>query len=450
MISTPPSVAPTPPSAPLALRALRFLALLSLVLSLTFLVTLAVLVLFPRLNPTAGALVATAPHPDYSAVGDRITVALIVLLPPVLLFAAHRFRLGSWRCVAGGWLAVAPVLAYLATDEPELRHPLPVELIAPSFPDAARSRDVLQRYGKGRPAARAFVPPPAIDLARHAVSVTDSVKWHAYVTGHRAEFAAGWAALAPQRAWWAELNAFERLADLSRPADRLEVPDYPVFRSITHHALGVASLQALDGHGDDAVATLLPVLQVGRKLLAHSRTSLRTMLGLVVERMSLEGLGYVLDHASISPAARARLIAALQGHEGEAGARRLIATEYTYVLHLLQPFDFAGRFDSTAGPHPTPWPARLFAPLLYNHHATFNRYGDFIAEIQELAAHRDVAQISARSAVLLAATSRPRFKNYSGTQMTSMMIPNYAKVTAAYWQTEDARAALLIRLTRAD
>ena len=102
----------------------------------------------------------------------------------------------------------------------------------------------------------------------------------AQLESRRAELEAHWAELAPQWAWWNAMNAFDRIGDLTPPDPESEIIGFPVFRSVPHHALAIASLQAIDGHGDQAVETLLPILKVSLKLRHPSTGRFRSLSGI--------------------------------------------------------------------------------------------------------------------------------------------------------------------------
>jgi len=56
----------------------------------------------------------------------------------------------------------------------------------------------------------------------------------------RRDIAADWADLAPVRAWWTELNAFDRIGDLTPPGASSEVISFPVFRALSQRAWALA------------------------------------------------------------------------------------------------------------------------------------------------------------------------------------------------------------------
>jgi len=99
----------------------------------------------------------------------------------------------------------------------------------------------------------------------HLPGAIDGGKWLEYITANRAALEADWEILAPQRRWWAELNAFERLGDLTPPRWDFDIISFRVWRTLSQHSCAIASLQALDNQGDAAIA----LVQRGRQVPRH-------------------------------------------------------------------------------------------------------------------------------------------------------------------------------------
>jgi len=432
---------------PRGFRPLRFTALLFLALAVTLIATLLLLSTFPLLHSAVKQLIAWNPDPAAPKLAGWLTVAFIVLVPTTLLVAMWRFRLRSWWWVGGGWLVVAPILAYLATDESTLRHSVSFAEITPAVPNAEKSFSVIMRYGKAQPATLAFGTPKTYPSG-FPDPVDKPAEWRAFVLAHRASLEAEWAALAPQRAWWAELNTFETIGDLTPPGASSELISFPVFRALSQRAWAIATLQAIDGHGDAAIDTLLPILQVGRKMQPAARTLVRQMIGVVIERVSTRTVRWVLDNATVSPAARARLTTALAGGAGAMGARRIVTVDYLQSTATLlnEPL---GDFVNATDRHPSLRIAlNLISPFVYNRRATANLFGDHILELQDLAARRELTQFARRQDEFLNQDARPRFKNFIGAFVINQTIPAYRKVLETYWKTEDDRFALLAQLSK--
>lgn len=387
-----------------------------------------------------------------------LTLAVIALLFTGVITTARRLPRGSWWRLVPGYLVLAPVFVYLAKDDAILRHPTTLEEIAPAFPGAEKSFEVLMRYGKNHQLGRDFKAPSRIFGAKSGPfgDPAKPAEWRKWLVDHRADIEADWADLAPVHAWWKELNTFDRIADLTPARANAEIVAFGPFRSYSQHAIAIAGLQALDGHGDDALATLLPVLEVSRKLEPSARTLVRFMIARVIQKMAIESAAFVLDTTPVSPASRARLKAALSGGSGgEAGARRLIGIEYSFGLGAfgdLRMGDIlvlmAGDSDHRGGftHFLPPTLLNVMSPLAYNPRRTFNTLGDLTAQLQDFAAHRETSRMGPFSEEFFRDEGRARFKNLFGAVIAFEWVPAFTKVTETYWKIEDKRAALLARL----
>lgn len=384
-----------------------------------------------------------------------VTSALLLLVIPALVLWGLGYlwkRSGWW--IAGGYLGLAPVLVYLAVDDPVVRRPMTMEEIAPAFPGAEKSHELVLRYGKNHPEGRNF------NLGRHvwekpfganqSFSPNDPEKWINMLHAHQADLELDWKELAPAWAWWNELNAFDRLGDLTPTRYDAEIIAFAPIRTVSQHACAIASLQALDGHGDEAIATVLPVLQVGRKLQPSARTLVRFMVAIVVEKLSLSTIGFILDHATISAATREQLRAVLAGGGGGvAGARRLMAIEYAFESGAFAGKSLGDLLGETAL---APWfwhrAINLLSPFLYNQRATFNIYGDYVVEAQEIVGNRQLDRLPLLLQRFVEKDARPTFKNLMGKELLQMAVPAYSQVVGSYWDTQDQRAAMLSRVEK--
>jgi hypothetical protein len=293
------------------------------------------------------------------------------------------------------------IAIYLAHDDPTFRHSVTIDEISPVFPGAEASYAVLMRYGKERPLAQHFKVPVFKGQSPFFFGADKPEERRKSLTAVRPVIEAHWVALTAERAWWGELAAFDRIGDLMPARFDAEIMSFTVVRAVSQHGVAVASIQAMDGYGDDAIDTLLPILGVGRKLQPYSRSLVRSMIGITIEKMSLNIADFILDTTPVSPAAKARLLAALKGGDPEAGARHLFATEYAVQFGSMSSeragdllpaptTDFRNVHRLTrSGPN-------FLSPLIYNPHATFNPVGDLYADWQDLAAKREVDLLDAR------------------------------------------------------
>lgn len=426
-----------------AVRVLRVVALVGLAFAVTLIAGLALASAVPNGVDAVRNFLKLGDHDLPPNVRPLIFALVVFLLPVVLMVLGRRL---SWRALAVGYAAVTPVLLYLAVDDATLRRPQTMEEFSPAFPGAEASYAVLMRYGKQHLAGRDFGD-NKLQMQWPGQNAGKPEVWKKFLVEHRAALEADWTALAPVRAWWTELNAFDRLADLTPPRVDAELIAFQPCRALAQRTCAIASLQALDGRGDDAIDTILPLLQVARKLQPSSRTLVLQMIAIVIERMAVQTAGFVLDHATVSPGARARLAVALAASGGgEAGARRLMAFEYVFALNALRDRPLGDVVASMDKVPPVRLALNVLSPFLYNPRATFNLYADFTTEKEEIVGHRQLDQLELMEKKFFHEEARPRFKNFMGALVVNLMVPAYSKVAAAYWKAQDERAALLARV----
>lgn len=427
------------PSSPLALRLVRGAAFVVLAFILTALLALAVL--------------SSTRLGDRFASGDPIvggiTLGCLVLLPFGLLALASRLRLRSWWWTGGGYLVVLPILTYLAIDDPLVLHATTMEEIAPAFSGAEKSYSVLMQYSKQQPSdeAKAFQNFKGRIIGM-PVSPDKREDWTAFLKKNREAIEADWADLAPQRRWLAELNTFDRFGDLGEASFEANIITFQVWRLLSQRSVQMAGLRVLDGQPDEAIETMLPILNAGRKLQPSARSLVRFMVAIVVEKMTVLYALNITEHATISAATKAKLAAVLAGGvRGEAGARRLVGIENAYVMtsyHGKPIGDLLGNVqfgpDSKLKPGVRPL-LNLISPFVYNSRRTVNLMGELNREMQDLAARRETI-----SNERYAEVTRPRFKNFVGPILADKATPAYTKTVAAYWELHDTREKLSARL----
>jgi hypothetical protein len=196
------------------------------------------------------------------------------------------------------------------------------------------------------------------------------------------------------------------------------------------------------------MATLIPLLEVSRKLQLSSRTLIRSVIAEVVERMTILTAGIVLDHAPVSAASRSRLGAALANENAPVLARRLIMVDYVYFAPLY----FSMKLGDAVAPGTgfmslTRRPLNYLSALILNPNATMNIFGDHVRELAELAENRDLGKFAVRHRGfdddLL---RRPGIKNLAGRLMINLQIPSFDKVLEYHWKLADQRDALRKRV----
>jgi len=402
----------------------------------------------PTMAATAASFMGAKIIPrNWPSFGSGVVAVLLALTLPSMLYAAWRLRWCPWWGIGSGYLLVALTLTYLASDDPALRRPLTIEEIAPAFPGDEASFAVLMRYGQTEPLNQNLKVP--VQLGQYP-NFTQTAATREWLTTNREKINTNWAALAPVRAWWAELNTFSRIGDLTPLRADAEIIGFHTLREMSQESSETAGLQALDGQGDAAMATLLPLIEVANKLESSGRTSGRLLIARTVKINALDGARFVLDTTLVSPAARARFAAALAGGVGgEAGVRRIFDLEYVWGLSCVfnRPLgDMVAFYD----PNPL-WfrgPLNLAGAVVYNPRYTANLQGDSLAEMRELAAHRQVDQLHAYEEAFPGQQGRPQFKNLVGVLMLGEAHSTFSVLVRHYWKEEDQRTAILARLVQ--
>ncbi|MEO6993594.1 MAG: hypothetical protein ABI273_08185 [Lacunisphaera sp.] len=390
-------------------------------------------------EPTKGALI-------YGVVSDPGIIVLLLGLATIGVFAAL-WRVRSWWWISGGYLALATVLTYLATDDPAVLHPVTLAQVSPAFPGAETSYDVLMRYGKQHPLGHDFKNRARIFDPGKFVDASKPVEWPAWLASHREAVEADWAELSPVRVWIDELSHFDRIGDLMPARLDAEIITFLPLRSYSQHAAAIAGMQAIAGHGDDAIATLLPPVKVSRKLEPYSRSLVRTMISRVMQNVALSTARFVLDTTPVSPEMRKRLLIAFtDGTGGATGVRHLLATENALFAEASDEIPLGELLTFQRPRGALRWSMNLVGPFLYNRRRTANLRGEFTANLQELAARRDMEAFSRAQTVFFERKASPRFKNFMGNALLTVTTPGYTQVVTNYWKTEDARIALLHRL----
>jgi hypothetical protein len=392
----------------------------------------------------------TDPLTDLLSTGHLSDLAWVVALVgfiPLIVFGAV-CRLCSWRCVLVGYVALVPTVSYLAIDDPRITRPITLAEVSPAFPGSEASYNVLMRYGKAHPLGKNFREPKRIFATGPFVDASKPAEWSAWLARHRPAIEADWSDLTPVRAWVDELNSYKLIGDLMPAQPGAEIISFAPFRSYTHHVCEIAGLQALAGHGDEAMATLLPLLQVGRKLEPSSRSLVRSMTARVMQNLGLSAARFVLDTTAVSPAMRAQLAASLElGIGGEEGVRHLLAVEDSFLVEASadQPLgDFLPQ--ERARSRLLRWSLNLASPFVYNRCRTVNLHGELTANLQALAARRDMTGLVRAQSVFSGDRAQPTFKNYMGNFLIGAMVPAYTKVVETYWKIEDSRTTLLAQL----
>ena len=442
----PTPLAAAPASAAPKSRFVRTILIATLALCLSFLGLLNVITSVPLIRASLGPLVWE--HRAVSITAIIVTLAVALLVPIVALIFCSRRGWLRWPQLTALWVLVLGTFAYLGWDDPAVRRPLTMDELAPSLPGDEATFQIFLRYAKNSPAANAVKAPKQTIVAATSDFATKPDKWAQFLREHRAEVEAEWVALAPVRAWWDELAAHARIGDLTSPSPSAPILAFQPVRAYTQIAVAVASLQALDGHGDEAMATVTRLYDVARKFEPNSRTLVRSMIAKVIQKMALQAGGFVLDHATVSPVSRAAFAAEISAAAGgPAGARRLILIEYAYFAPTLSLF--VGGAPITASPDERLLQrfAHLLGRVVVNPRATQNLVGDRYYQLAAFAEERRLGELEAnKGPINREFMGGYHVKNIGGRLIADMAMPALSKVVKTYWEIEDLRTALLIRL----
>lgn len=305
------------------------------------------------------------------------------------------------------------------------------------------------RYTPGVPGAHVFkVPSRKLEFGQSGEKRTS------YLQAHQSELAANWEELADVRAWWAEMAAQAELGDQAKPSfDQPHIRFAPV-RAYAQHALALASLKALDGDGDGALAMVGDVYVVAMRLEPASCTLVRGMIAVVTQKQALETAEFVLEHSQVSAEARARFAGILVGRQGGgSGAKQLVLMDVTNFFGTAEGMS---QLKGVSGwpakdEHWPMWFARTVTGLAYfvtlNPQATSNRIHDYYGRLADLAEARDLAGIKKlEEGVRREQLGGFQIKNLSGRMLVQMSVPSLGKVVQSYWEVEDRQAALEKRL----
>ena len=438
---------PAPPAAAPASRLLRSVVIAVLALALSFLSLLNVVTSAPIIRDSLGPLVWE--HRVVSGAAIFLTLGFALIVPAVVLIVLSRRGWLRGPQLTALAVLVAASFVYLGWDDAGVRRPLTMDELSPALPGDEASFNVVLRFSKNSPAANAVKTPKLLIGVATGDLVSKPEKWAQFVRDHRAEIGAEWAALAPVCAWWDELAAFPRIGDLTPPSISSPILAFQPVRSYSQFAVGIASLQALDGHGDEAMATVIRLFDVARKLEPNSRTLVRAMIAKVIQKMAVQAAGFVLDHATVSPASRAALAAELRAAtEGPPGARRLILIEYAYFQPTFSLFLGGAPVVETPSERAFQNVIRFFGRLVINSNATLNLVGDRYYQLATLAEARRLGELEANKGPIdREFIGGYHAKNLGGRLFADMAMPALSKVVKSYWDIEDLRVALLARLT---
>lgn len=387
------------------------------------------------------------PDPFSAALPARLALSSAILVGPLwLLLELVRRAPRPWLPVSACAASLLVLGVWLTRDDEALRHDPDHPALRSDFPAAASTHALVLRHSKDAPGSiYEQVAAAPLNWPHLTEKPGSAEKWLEFAREHRTEIEARWTADKPLRDWFDELSAQPALADLTlRFSD--PSPSFAPLREMTRVASAQATLLALDGQGDEAVRVLTTVLDVGQKLQTHSRTLVRRMVAIVIQRHAITSINLVLRLAPVSATIKARLAETLDKAQDPAeGAVLLLQSEY-YVQAREFGAVGSGAISQAVG-IANGRPPGLLVRLGYRPRATLNYLGDAYAAGSERIARRDLRELEQISDRLVQfhAIKTPR-KNHIGHLLVAMVLPAYSKVAQSHWELQDWRTDLHARL----
>jgi hypothetical protein len=244
-----------------------------------------------------GAAAGLAVAPSFGAalgIGAALFVGLVL--------AALKWR--EWlfspsaRILRGGIaVVIVALLGYLAWDGNPVRLQLTMDRLTPLPPRGVESAALFSRMATPRGGMAPFAGPKIV--WRPLVSNADA--WRKHLQSNRDVIRAEWAAGTGLREWIVGLDAFEFIGDNTTSYAGLPQV-YAALRTARDLHSAYASLLALEGRGDEALAVLTPLLSVGYELQPPARTLVRYMVAVSTQSVAQDTVRFVLTHANPSPA----------------------------------------------------------------------------------------------------------------------------------------------------
>jgi len=371
-----------------------------------------------------------------------IVMALLYFIPLFWLAWKRVAVFGSWPRVAAGAAVLALATAWLAWDDREFEQRITLDdLSPPAGPDAAESHAVTLWYTEG--AGRTRRPFQSGKLAVRASPAEKPDEWRAEITRAREEIVAEWEALAPEREWFAAMDAFPAIGDDATGGFDAPLMSFAPFRRVTMIGQARAGLLALEGRGDEAADILIRQLSVSAKLERNSRTLVRSMTAMVGLRNGIGAAEFVLRHATVSRAKRDELAAVLRDRDPRKVARRVVWADFINLraAMLEQPGEVKGLLRSELGAVGSL--LSVARPVVFLPRATANTIGRHLERIEAAASAGDLARVKALHTEWTAVLAEGGPKNFGGRFLISLAQPHLTPVVERNWQIEAERLALL-------
>lgn len=359
----------------------------------------------------------------------------------------------STKMLLLGWLVVGGLLLYLRWDQEQ---PKLVDL-GPRVTNADEGYRVLMWMAKDSPYSRleesGILPNNAADL-RLPSAPKD---WAAHVRTHRAEILRAWDQDVIGRAWVTAINARPPQGVWPQSLEDPMLSFQAVRASVSVRAVH-AHLLALDGHRDEAIQSLVPLISAWQQFQRTGPCLVNQMIACVSLKMSYSVAGEVLSLGGVSVESKKSLLSTLNDSP-QIGVvfRNAFLGEQAFIRGVCDNVQSAQQTlletDSLksvleAGTQPnvfSGWMVRCRFPFVFNRHQTEEEHMIHFQLVCELAIAAKMEQLRAletqKSEVWLV-------KNPVGRCMLDSGSVAYSKIVENIWKAEELRIGLLKQLEK--
>lgn len=385
-----------------------------------------------------------------TAVALGIAVAMVVLVASLVVLAFARGRRG-WAIEGTMVAALAGFLFWLAWDPavPELAQPL-----GPTYsPEADGLREVIAKGFKGG----AWESWPRLfddesSLMTLSIDRRDPERYQAKVRESSSEIDAAWVRAGDARAWVDEVNGFAEISDFVTRFDS-PILSFTNVRGIARIHLHRATDLALQGRGDEALDTIVPIAEFAGRLRRGGRALVTVMMAVVVEGMVIDTANLVLNCSETSGAARQRLADVLDDEIWDGrDLARAFRVEHDMTAKLIggsgraQLVDLMEMGVSEAPGILRPMLGRFGGRFVLNANSFCREHRQYMERVARCAEQLDGAGIEAAEAEIEARFKRIPPKNPAGALLMRMSVPALSKVEKNCRERLEQRRQLVDRL----
>src|SRR5690606_8996580 len=206
------------------------------------------------------------------------------------------------------------------------------------------------------------------------------------------------------------------------------IPSFRDLRAPARYMTWQARALALEGRGDEALAEVATLLAVSQKLTPESRTLVRGMIAVVMQKMALQTADFVLTTTETSTESRTHLLAVVTARQNPADAARLLVwSDYPISANGL--LSMGAQMDANSLEGQWPYAHRVF----FNPRATANLLGDYFNTLSHHASARNFDAMKMQENVAYDRARAWRLKNLSGHLFLAMAAPAFSKITESHW-----------------